>query len=418
VAGDPAALAAWIVDVCTRPMPGGGPEGERGGERGGERAVARRETGLGFALAGIARAEPSQRADELRAWLAAGKHGEMAFLADQLAPRLDCRAELHGAVSIIMVADVYAGRAGVDGPTQPDTMWDDVSITPSVGQSSQPTTPAPHAPLGRIARYAQRRDYHQTIKRRLHRLADALRAIDRQAQPPVQTRAFADTAPLMEREHATNAGLGWVGKHTLLIHPRVGSGFVLGGILTTLDLPPTRDQPIADACGTCTRCIDACPTGAITPYSLDARRCISYLTIEHRSLIPDDLAPHVGPWVFGCDICQEVCPHNSPRGLMAMPAPTPSAARPHATLPLLEMLGWTDESRSRLGVSAMKRATTSMLRRNALLGLLALLPTLPTADGQALRTRIESIATDDTEDHLVRATARQVLRLAGGQKAT
>jgi epoxyqueuosine reductase len=387
VAGDPAALAAWIVDVCTRP------------------ADARPVAGLGFALAGIARAEPSQRADELRAWLAAGKHGEMAFLAEQLAPRLDPRAELAGAASIIMVADVYASRVGVDAYGTADTTWDDPGTSPSVGPAS-----APAAPSGRIARYARGRDYHQTIKRRLHRLADALRA----ARPDAQTRAFADTAPLMEREHATGAGLGWVGKHTLLIHPRVGSGFVLGGILTSLDLPPMHAEPVADACGTCTRCIDACPTGAITPYTLDARRCISYLTIEHRSMIPDDLAPHVGPWVFGCDVCQEVCPHNSPRRMMTGPTSPPSAQHASATLPLLEMLGWTDASRSRLGVSAMKRATTAMLRRNALLALLSSLRSTDPASAarQSLITRIETIATDEHEDELVRATASQVLRLA------
>src|SRR5262249_20142541 len=136
----------------------------------------------------------------------------------------------------------------------------------------------------------------------------------RERFPAEQFRAFVDTAPVMEREHAARAGLGWIGKHTLIIHPRLGSYMLLGGVLTTMDIPaPAAQRRVTDHCGTCTRCIDACPTAAITPYSVDATRCISYLTIEHRGEIDPALHEGIGDWLFGCDVCQEVCPHNGGR---------------------------------------------------------------------------------------------------------
>ena len=162
---------------------------------------------------------------------------------------------------------------------------------------------------GRIARYALGDDYHEIIKDRLHVLADWLRQI----APDAQTRAAVDTAPVLERELAGLAGIGWVGKNTCVIHPRVGSWLLLGQIITTLSL--SADEPMPDHCGTCTRCIDACPTDAITqPYQLDASRCISYLTIEHRGEIPTEFHGPIGDWLYGCDICQDVCPHNSRAG--------------------------------------------------------------------------------------------------------
>ena len=298
---------------------------------------------LGFALAGIAPAAFTSREPEFRAWLDAGKHGVMEWMTQLLDERLDIRRMLPGARSVLMVADLYA-RRGSDGP----------------------------APAGaaRVARYARGLDYHAVMKRRLHRVAAALRA----RHPGHEFRTFVDSGPVLEREHAYRAGLGWVGKHTLLIHPRLGSYFALGGIVTTLEM---RQQSVSDPsapmagivpdhCGTCTRCIEACPTGAITPYSVDARRCISYLTIEHAPTIDPALQDRMGEWGFGCDICQEVCPFNAPR-----PGDAPYPAYRDelgvgAHLDVAGVLNWGRAAHRRaVSGSAMKRATLPMLKRNA-----------------------------------------------------
>jgi epoxyqueuosine reductase len=216
-----------------------------------------------------------------------------------------------------------------------------------------------------------------------------------------------DTAPLLEREHAQRAGLGAVGKNTLLIERGVGSWLLLGEIITTLKLEPS--QPARpDPCGSCTRCIDACPTGAITPWSVDATKCISYLTIEHRSLVNEDLFPGAGGWIFGCDICQEVCPHNGPRRIGGRHAPeTHDAYAPRRDgFGLLEVLNWTeDDRRDAFSRSALKRAKLSMMKRNALI---AAGNALVRHDHPALRARIEALADDAGEDELVRTTAMAV----------
>lgn len=237
---------------------------------------------LGFALSGVCDVRPSRWTEQYRAWLKAGKHGSMEYLSRNAEIRAEPERLLPGAASAIMVADLYRSR---DQP----------------GDAANPGA-------GKVARYARGRDYHKVIKKRLHTLCDELKAM----HPSAGFRAFVDTAPLMEREIAQQAGLGWIGKHTLLIHPRIGSFFLLGGILTTLEIAQTASA-ITDHCGTCTRCIDACPTDAISPYSIDASRCISYLTIENRSSIDASFHQAMGDWLYGCDICQEVCPHNSPR---------------------------------------------------------------------------------------------------------
>ncbi len=297
---------------------------------------------LGFALAGIAPAQPSAHAEFFRRWLGEGKHGEMAWLARDPETRLDPERLLPGARAIIMVADQYHARGHAN----------DVRDRPGA--------------QGRIARYARGEDYHEVMKSRLHVLCDGLRARHEEHF----FRACVDTVPLMEREHAARAGLGWVGKHTLLIHPRLGSWLFLGALVTTLPLEaPAEQQPITDHCGACTRCIDACPTRAITPYSVDARRCISYLTIEQRSPITNPaLREAIGDNLFGCDICQDVCPHNSPR-------PGADTGNAHgAYIPRFDALDanqvarWTPDDRAReLRGSAMKRATLNMLKRNALI---------------------------------------------------
>lgn len=336
---------------------------------------------LGFALAGITGAESSRHEAELRAWLDAGRHGSMAYLARQVEERLSPQRLMPGARSMVLVADQYAAR----------------------GTSEDPPLPLWH---GKVARYARGRDYHEIIKRRLHALCDRLRA----EHPGETFRAFVDTAPVLEREHAARAGLGWVGKHTLLIHPRVGSYLLLGGVLTTLELrQPGGQMPITDHCGTCTRCIDACPTRAISPYSVDATRCIAYLTIERRGPIDPRLHEPMGQWVFGCDVCQEVCPHNSPRdGGVEVGRPGPAYAGGAPSLDLLAVLGWSPEDRAAaLRGSAMKRATLEMWKRNAIIALGNAIS--DRADPTPALERLRRASQDHAETELVRRTAREVL---------
>ncbi|MBL8745323.1 MAG: tRNA epoxyqueuosine(34) reductase QueG [Phycisphaerae bacterium] len=345
--------------------------------------------GMGFACAGISAARATDHREALLAWFRAGKHGSMEWLARHAEARMDPSLVLAGAKSVIMVGDVYARGQGAP-----------VSAQRSTGAAER----------GRIARYARGDDYHDVVKKRLHSLCDLLRG----RFPQAEFRAFVDTAPVLEREHAVRAGLGWIGKHTLVIHPQLGSWMVLGGILTTLDLsPPAEQRVVPDHCGTCTRCIDACPTRAITPYEVDARRCISYLTIERREAIPEEFHAAVGDWLFGCDICQEVCPHNRDRrddprgegpGVRVNPAYTPR----HDSFDLLEVLGWTEgDRRAALSGSAMKRAKLDMWKRNALV--VAGNALFAGAHGPLVR-RLEEIARDERESDLVRETARAVLK--------
>jgi len=303
----------------------------------------------GFALAGVAQLGPSAHAGAYRAWIDAGRHGEMSWLEDNNDTRLDPRNLIEGGARwALMVADLYATRAGA-----PEQRLAEGRIPQ--GQ-------------GRIARYARGRDYHKVIKKRLHALSDAARE-----RFGAEWRAFVDTAPVLERELAQRAGLGWTGKHTLTIHPRAGSWMLLGGVATTLELCVPEDQErVTDHCGSCTRCIDACPTDAITPYSVDATRCISYLTIEHRSAIDPGVHAAMGDWIFGCDICQEVCPHNSARDTGSLDArwgaPHGAYEQRAASFDLLEMLGWDEDARrARVSGTPMTRAKLGMFRRNALI---------------------------------------------------
>ena len=361
---------------------------------------------LGFGLVGIAPASPSEHSDFVRNWLSQGMHGEMDYLNNHLDTRLDPAKLLSGARSILCVADKHLSQTDL-----------------------KPSGPGPH---GRIARYAWGDDYHKTLKKRLHQLADALS----EAHPGEQFRSTVDTAPMLEREHAAVAGLGWIGKHTLLIHPAYGSYFLLGTILTTLNLRPSADDNYppptvtpTDHCGTCTRCIDACPTNCISsagPRSIDATRCISYLTLEHRSEITPDLHGQMGDWIAGCDVCQEVCPHNRDHGTTP-DAPSQSESRfaplpiherytprpPAPGLSLLNILDWTEEDRREaFRGSALKRIKLGMFKRNALI---AAGNALLQKDNPGLKQRIEQIAEDHDEPELVRVTARQTLaRLAHG----
>jgi epoxyqueuosine reductase len=331
---------------------------------------------LGFALAGIAPAQPSAYADQLRAWLASGKHATMRFMLDDVDTRVDPTRILSGTRAFIVVADQYATRN--DAPDEP--------------------------PPGRarVARYARGRNYHDTVKRRLHTLADQLRI----TYPGSEFRTCVDTAPVNERELAVLAGLGWQGKHTLVIHPRLGSYFVLGVVATTLELVPSSRIP--DSCGTCTRCIDACPTRAISPYSVDASRCISYLTIEREEPIDPSFHAAMADWLFGCDICQEVCPHNTPRDARidigaAYDAYTPQ----HTSFDLLKVLGWSEvDRREAFTNSAMKRASLAQMQRNAII---TATNTLQGQSRTTLKQKLAALATDPSAPASVRQTAQEAL---------
>ena len=338
---------------------------------------------LGFARVGVCDAAPSRHAEELRRWLDAGRHGSMAYLEANHDIRTDPARLLEGTRAFLVVADQYASR---NDP--PDPASDDQGT-----------------PRGRVARYARGRDYHKVIKKRLHELCD--RALE--AFPGESFRAFVDTAPVPERELAQRAAIGWTGKHTLTIHPRLGSYLLLGGVATTLRLkPPQTQTPVADHCGVCTRCIDACPTDAITSYSVDASRCVSYLTIERRRPIDPAYFEPIGEWIFGCDICQEVCPLNTPRPpSVGVGRPREDYAPARDGFDLLEILGWTEDDRRRaFTASALKRATLAMMKRNALI---ALANAMRTSPNPRWRARIESIAADESQDPLVRQTAADVL---------
>ncbi len=242
------------------------------------KAEARR---IGFEPVGIAPAAPADDFDRLRDWLARGFAGEMDYLHRH--------ADAHG---------------------HPSSVLPEVRSVVMVALNYNDAAPAPNASAGihrgRVARYARGPDYHDVLRERLNRLLAWLQ----QEQPGCRGRGVVDTAPLLERDFARRAGLGWTGKNTMLINKKLGSYLFLGALLVDLDLRP--DAPFtAGHCGTCTACLDACPTQAfVGPGLLDARRCISYLTIELRSDVPEDLRPGIGDWLFGCDVCQEVCPWN------------------------------------------------------------------------------------------------------------
>ncbi len=335
---------------------------------------------LGFAAVGIAPAQPTQWEHILREWLVSGMGADMDYMARDLPLRLDPRGHLANTRAFIMVADQYAARGACDDP---------------------PLSPG----QGRIARYARGRDYHAVMKRRLHRLADTMRS----QIPGADFRSFVDTAPVLERELASLAGLGWQAKNTMIIHPRLGSYLLLGGAATNLPLVALPgQQPVADACGTCTRCIDACPTKAITPYRVDGSRCISYLTIERRTPIEPALHEPMGTWLYGCDICQEVCPHNSPReGRASIGDPHAAYRSARDSFDLLEVLEWDAPRRTQaLIASPMKRASLAMMKRNALI---AAGNWLRHHDLPELRERLRRASLDPDEPDLVRSTAAAVV---------
>ncbi|MGH7605355.1 MAG: tRNA epoxyqueuosine(34) reductase QueG [Gemmatimonadaceae bacterium] len=297
-----------------------------------EEMIKAQAYGLGFDLVGITALGPMETSAAFDRWIEKGYAGEMEYLERGAAKRRDTRLPFPGATTAIVVGLEYGGRE----------------------------------PSGPVARYARGDDYHEIMTVQLRELH---RWIELELGCTVAGKAYVDTAPILERDLARRAGLGWFGKNTNLVNPRLGSFFLIGSLFVALDLTP--DAPFeVDRCGSCTKCLDACPTGAfVEPRVLDATRCISYLTIEKKGAIPDELHALVGELLYGCDICQEVCPWNvrfarelkeerfAPRALLAQ-----KRARDLA----LEILDMDEEAyRENFRGSPMKRAKLTGLARNA-----------------------------------------------------
>lgn len=287
---------------------------------------------LGFSFIGIANAALMDvEATRLEKWLQRGYHGNMAYMENHFDKRTDPTLLVPGAKSVIVLMHNYF----------------------PIEKQKDPEAP-------KIARYAYGEDYHFVLKRKLK---DLLRFIRSEAGD-VNGRCFVDSAPVMERDWAKRTGLGWTGKNTLLINPKAGSYFFLAELILDLDLPP--DQPMKDYCGTCRRCIEACPTAAISPkgYLLDASRCISYLTIELRDeILPDKFRGKMENWMFGCDVCQEVCPWNR----FASPHDEP-AFEPKPELMKMKNSEWKELTKEVFQTvfkkSAVKRTKFEGLKRN------------------------------------------------------
>ena len=334
--------------------------------------IVERSKTLGFDLCGVVRAGKFPELQRTEEWLARGYAGEMKYLADQR--RSDPRMVMPEIRSVIVCALNY------NAPVPRST---DAVVTDELDQR------------GWISRYAWGDDYHEVLREKLQKLAGAL---TERFSEPFDARVYSDTGPINERVFAKHAGLGWVGKNTLLLNSKLGSWFFLGAILTTLDILPTlgpAEAAPADLCGSCTRCSDACPTSALVePYLMDSRLCIAYLTIELRGTIPEMLREPMGRTVFGCDICQDVCPWNrrAPVTQMAEFQPRSFASRPETDtdegcrelssgdsngdeeslfLPRLEWLAAVteDEFRENFRGSAIKRAKWRGLVRNACIAL-------------------------------------------------
>jgi epoxyqueuosine reductase len=302
-------------------------------------AIKEKAASLGFDLCGVAAADSFPELSFLRDWLDCGYAGEMAYMTRSADRRADVRQVLPGARSVIVTGTIY----NVDRPYSTECRDPEASL---------------------IARYAWGDDYHDVLKERLEALLNWLHA---ESPEPFDARAYVDTGPVQERVYAQYAGLGWIGKNTCLINARLGSWLFLSEIICTLALEP--DVPVLDQCGTCTLCLEACPTGALTgPHVLDSTRCLSYLTIELRSDIPADHRRALGTHVYGCDVCQEVCPYNQ-----APPRSEDAAWQPRAGLDLPRLVDlWRApdaELRALLRGSAMTRAKLAGLRRNVAVAL-------------------------------------------------
>jgi epoxyqueuosine reductase len=335
------------------------------------RWVVERARGLGFDLCGVAPAEDFEELARLPEWLEKGFGGEMHYLED---PRRQSPGRvLEGARSLIVCALNYNTKCPYS--------------TEAAARSG-----SEDAPRGWISRYAWGDDYHVVLGGKLRELLAALRE---EFVQPFEARAYVDTGPLVERLAARYAGLGWLAKNTCLIHPQLGSWLFLGVIVTTLDLAPTLgtgEGPSPDLCGNCTLCIDACPTDALVePYVLDARRCISYLTIEYRGVIPVEMREAMGRHIFGCDICQDVCPWNGKARVGALAGFAP---REGLFAPELERLAamTQEEYSAKFRKSAVRRAKWSGLVRNACVALGNAAGHVPPAARERVRVLLRRLA--------------------------
>lgn len=340
---------------------------------------------LGFAALGIAGVELGADEAQLLRWLELGRHGEMSYMARHGTRRSRPAELVPGTRSVISLRMDY--------------------FPP---QSSDPFANLADTRRAYVSRYALGRDYHKLMRPRLQRLADWLAA----QIGPFGHRVFVDSAPVLEKALARNAGLGWIGKHTNLLAREAGSWFFLGEIYTDLALPP--DQAASDHCGRCTRCIQACPTGAIVaPYELDARRCISYLSIEHPGSIPEALRPAMGNRIYGCDDCQLVCPWNKFATLSA--EPDFRARHRLDAASLLELFAWSEaEFLARTEGSAIRRIGHQRWLRNLAVALGNAPPAAEIV--AALQARAED-PDPIVREHVVWALARQQAMLMAGDQA-
>jgi epoxyqueuosine reductase len=340
---------------------------------------------LGFQQVGIAHTDLSGHETHLLNWLNAGRHGEMTYMARHGRRRSRPAELVPGTVRVVSVRMDY---------------W------PGSAHAAEKVLDDPQRAY--VSRYALDRDYHKVMRRRLQRLAERIAG----EVGPFGYRAFVDTAPVLEKALANRAGLGWIGKHTNLINRRAGSWFFLGELYTDLPLP-TDSPEQADHCGTCRACIDICPTGAIVaPYQLDARKCISYLTIELRGPIPEELRPLIGNRIYGCDDCQLVCPWNR----FAVPSREPGFAVRHGLdgAELLALFAWTEgEFLQRLQGSPIRRIGYECWLRNIAVALGNAEPDRRIIE--ALKTRLghtSALVRDHVAWALRRQTAARLERLA------
>lgn len=312
----------------------------------------------------------------LRDWLAAGRHGTMEWLARHPERRSNPALVVEGCQTVIVLGMNYL-REPVPDPRGAPV--------------------APPAGMGRISRYARTRDYHRVIEKRLRKLA---RFIDTELAPGATTRGYVDYGPVLERPWAAAAGLGFIGKNTLLIHPRHGSFHFLAVLLSTARIDSPARAAVTEGCGNCRRCIDACPTGAITePWKLDARRCLSYLTIEHEGPVPEELEDRFGGWLVGCDICQDVCPYNVARAEPAASEELGPELVP-ATVRLADLLRDAEGFLAAIpAASPLGRVGASKLRRNAVL-----------SAGDTETEALSAIASDETQPADLRHLAQRKLQ--------
>jgi len=328
----------------------------------------------GLAWFGVAEATAlSEDEEHLRAWLAEGRHGTMAWLEKDPSRRADPRLVLDGCRSVVVLGLNYLFE-------------------------SFPAETA-DAPTGAISKYARTRDYHRVLERELRTL---VRVLD-EAAPGTKSRGLVDYGPALERAWGTRAGLGFIGKNTMLIHPQEGSFHFLSVLLTTAELEITQPvQPMTD-CGACRRCIDACPTGAITePWKLDARRCISYLTIEETGPIDESYWPQYDGWLFGCDVCQDVCPYNRSRAPIAGPDSPLGPQIVPAEWKLADMIGITEAELESIPVATpLRRAGRDSLARNAAI-------VASTRGGEGEAEALRTLASDEQRPEWLRKMAARI----------